>query len=100
MEPLKNPANFAADVLRNAAVAIAWEKALQTLPALSLLDATGGALKRAMADAVDNALAAGVVDLDELISAATSRVPKLRTPNGTKPQVASDQPSSNMAGGT
>jgi len=69
------------------------------LPALSLLDATGGALKRAMADAVDAALAAGVTDIDELILAAMTRVPKLRTPNGTKPLLSSGEPPSNFSDG-
>ena len=100
MGPLENPAYLAAHVLRNAAVDRAWDRAIQALPALTLLDATGGALKRAMADAVDNAIATGVVDLDELVSAATSRIPKLRTPDGATQQVASDQPSSAMASST
>jgi len=86
MEPLNTPANLATHALRNAAVEAAWEQAIQHFPMLTLLGATGGSLKQAMLEAVDNAIAAGVVDPQELVLAATVRIPRLRSPNGQAQQ--------------
>ncbi len=86
MEPFKNPAELSAKVIKQAALQDAWDRAIQTMPALSLLDATGGSLARAMAEMIDQALAAGVIEHEELVEAALQRIPKLRTPNGHNPQ--------------
>ena len=86
MEPLNNLNNLAAQTLRNAAVEAAWDRALEKLPALALLGETGGSLRRAMAAAVDEALAAGIVDPEELTRAATARFSTLRTPNSVRSQ--------------
>jgi len=56
------------------------------LPALTLLGPTGGYLKRAMGDAVDAAIAAGVLDLDELTHAAIVKITTLRSRNGVVTQ--------------
>ena len=86
MERFENHTTLAAEVLRKAAVADAWDRAVTMMPTLALLESTGGSLRRAMEDSVDNAIDAGVLDHDQLVEAAMARLPKLRTPNGQTAQ--------------
>ena len=90
MEPSTNSTNLASDVIRKTALADAWDRALLMMPPLALLDATGGSLNRAMAESIDKAIAAGVLDHGQLIEAALDRIPRLRSPNGHKQQLPSD----------
>lgn len=61
MEPLKNPAEPSAKAIKEAVLDDAWDRAIQMMPVLSLLDVTGGSLSRAMAETIDQALASGVI---------------------------------------
>ena len=82
METATNPANLSADVLRAAALEAAWDKALMSFPALALLSVTRNSLLDVMSDAVDRALAMGIVDPETLTQEALEAVPKLRRPKG------------------
>lgn len=90
MEPSTDRITLASDVIRQAALADAWERALLMMPPLALLEAAGGSLNRAMAESIDKAITAGVLDHEELVEAALDRIPRLRSPNGRQQQLARD----------
>jgi len=86
MEASTNHNELAAEVIRQAALKGAWQRAIRTLPPLALLERSGGSLHQVMADAIDTALALGVLEHEQLVEAALARIPRLRSPNGQKPQ--------------
>jgi len=90
MEPSTNRIDLASDLVRKTALAEAWDRALVMMPPLALLDATGGSLNRVMAESIDNAIAAGVLDHGQLVAAALDRIPRLRSPNGHRQHSPSD----------
>jgi len=84
MHSSTNPTELFPQVIRQAAIDAAWDRAIRVIPQLTLLGETGGSLKVAMGRAVDAAMGDGVLDLEILIETALERVPKLRAPNGHK----------------
>ena len=99
MQNVTNQLSPARKTHRDAAVEVAWGRALAMLPTLTLLGNAKSSLRKVMEEAVDAALDLGVIEPEELVDAAISRVPKLRSPDGRGPQFGSDHASSKMTSG-
>jgi len=86
MDSTINRTNIASDAIRKAALADAWDSAVSQMPSLALLQPSGGSLDRVMGEAIDLAIASGVLDHALLVETALSKIPRLRSPDGHTPQ--------------
>lgn len=75
MEPLHNSYDLSHQVMRQAALEAAWDRALMLHPTFLLLPADSNSVRDAMDVAIEKAMNGGVCDVDLLIEAAMASMP-------------------------